>query len=194
MLPGLVLGVPVVGDLDRHAVLGDRVADHAGLDPVGDHLRLVGDLDDDPLVRALRVRLAVDPLAARAHRPVVHARCRVGPARAGQERRRQADAEQGCGKRALSTGSFRTCVFEKYPRKFVGSTTDSLGIHRALLRCQRKLVSEASVSGGNGAIEKRPAGKLRRIGCARRKKAAPACGSRVWNVAWARSTQRPFRD
>ena len=31
---GLVLGVPVVGDLDRHAVLGDRVADHAGLDPL----------------------------------------------------------------------------------------------------------------------------------------------------------------
>ena len=70
MLPGLVLGVPVVGDLDRRAVLGDRVAYHAGLDPVGDHLRLVGDLDDDLLVRALRVRLAVDPLASRAHRPV----------------------------------------------------------------------------------------------------------------------------
>ena len=34
MLPVPVLGVPVVGDLDRHTVLGDRVADHAGPMPL----------------------------------------------------------------------------------------------------------------------------------------------------------------
>src|SRR5215207_3395746 len=69
-VPGVVLGVPVLGDLDRRSVLGDRVAYHAGLDPVGYHLRLVGDLDNDLLVRALYIRLAVDPPGARTHRPV----------------------------------------------------------------------------------------------------------------------------
>jgi hypothetical protein len=40
-----VLGVPVLGHLGRLAVIADDVAHDSGLDAVGDHLGLVGDLD-----------------------------------------------------------------------------------------------------------------------------------------------------
>ena len=52
------LRVPVVGDLDRHAVLADRVADHRASIPLAIIFRLVGDLDDDlPFVPLVSVSL-----------------------------------------------------------------------------------------------------------------------------------------
>ncbi len=50
--------------------LGDDVEDDPGLHPVGDGLGLVGDRDYNPLLRCVGVGFAVDPLAARTHRPV----------------------------------------------------------------------------------------------------------------------------
>src|SRR5918995_2106403 len=67
---GLVLGVPVVGNLDELTVLGDDVVDDPGLDPVGDLLRPVGDGHLDALFRPLRAGLPVAPPVAGGHRPV----------------------------------------------------------------------------------------------------------------------------
>ena len=61
----------------------------------------------------------------------------------------------------------RTFPGDKYRKRNVRPTEYSFRIHRSLLPCSRKLVSEASVSGGHGAIQKRPAGKSRRISHAR---------------------------
>jgi hypothetical protein len=49
-VPVLVLGIPVVGDLDRDALFADHVTDHAGLDTVGDRLGLVGHRDNHLLL------------------------------------------------------------------------------------------------------------------------------------------------
>ena len=68
-VPGRVLRVPVERVLDHPALLGHDVVDDERIDP-GDRLLAVGDGDDDTLDVSLAVRLAVDPAAARLHRPV----------------------------------------------------------------------------------------------------------------------------
>ena len=68
-VPVTVLGVPVERVLDHLAVLAHDVVHDRGGD-AEDLLRLVGDGDLDLLLAALAVGLAVDPAAARSHRPV----------------------------------------------------------------------------------------------------------------------------
>ncbi len=65
-----VLGVPVPGDLDRCAVMGDDVPDDSGGDPVGHPLGAVSRLDHVMVHMAgFHVGDAVDPAAAGGHRP-----------------------------------------------------------------------------------------------------------------------------
>ena len=68
-VPVTVLGVPVERVLDHLAVLAHHVVHDRGGD-AEDLSRLVGDGDLDLLLAALAVGFAVDPAAARRHRPV----------------------------------------------------------------------------------------------------------------------------
>ena len=81
-----ILRVVVVGGLDRLPVLGGHVANDACRHAVCDELRLREHGHDPALHRSLRVGLAVDPPAARLHRPP-----RVGDPR-GEAARVEANA------------------------------------------------------------------------------------------------------